>query len=441
MSQRKDTGRRVLETVDGGGLYFSRVAAAGPWVFLSGTAADSTGAIAAEARVPVPYTMSQSAHVRAQTHFILGRYKAALEELGGSFDDIVQVEQYVPWKAHADGYLEVRNGPGFMERDRCSSALMQSGDMIPPEAAIIPNAIAFAPGYGLRKEVAFSAGPKPPLPLKFGSHYAEEAPTGEITIAGPYVFTTITAVGGLEDVHPDVKVVPGVWWGNEIRNELRFGLEALAKKLAVAGTDPQNAMHCTVHLTHIDDLYEFDLIWKQVFGDRPPARTVVPVRGLFMPRREGARGHADGAIRMELQFRSIRPGFGLEKEIIETGLVTFGHEPVATRAGSLLWISGQLGGDLNGVCGDGSTPAQLREIFRRLDTICKAGGTDLGNLLRLRAYVTDPRDAYLVHAALKEAVPADPPAVCITGVPGPLQVPGCTVIVDAVAHVPGTDGF
>jgi enamine deaminase RidA (YjgF/YER057c/UK114 family) len=363
-----------------------------------------------------------------------------METLGGSFDDIVQVEQYVPYKAYADGYLEVRNGPGFMERDRCSSALMCSGDM-DPGVVIIPTAIAYAPGYDLKKEVTFSGPPKPALPEKFGSHYAKEAPTGEITIAGPYVFTTVTAIGGLDDVHPDVKVTPGVWWGNEIRNELRFGLRALRKKLEVAGTDPSNAMHCTVHLTHIDDLYEFDLVWKEVFGDTPPARTVVPVRGLFMPRKEGARGHTEGAIRMELQFRSLRPGFGITKEIVETDLVTFGEEPVATRAGSLLWISGQLGGTLEGVVGDGGIQAQLSEIFRRIEVICKAGGTDLSNLLRLRAYVLDPADGRHVFAALKSAVPTNPPAVCVIGVPGPLQVPGCSIIVDAVAHIPGTGGF
>lgn len=441
MTDKQTSERRVLQTVNGGGLYYSRIAAAGPWIFMASTATDSSGGIAPEAQVPVPYTLSESAHSRAQTKFILDQYKLGMEELGGSFDDIVQVEQYVAFKAHADGYLEVRNGPGFMEQDRCSSALMASGDMIPAGCVVVPTAIAYAPGYDLKKEVAFSAGPKPTLSEKFGSHYAKESPTGEITIAGPYVYTTITAVGGLDDVHADVKVVPGVWWGNEIRNELRFGLEALAKKLAVAGTDIFNAMHCTVHLTHIDDLYEFDLVWQKVFGDRMPARTVVPVRGLFMPRLEGAKGHGEGAIRMELQFRAIRPGFGIEKEIVTTDLETLGHEPVATRAGSLLWISGQLGGGQAGVVGDGSAQTQLREIFRRLDVICKAGGTDLSNLLRLRAYVTDPLDSYHVYAALKDAVPESPPAVCITGVPGPLQVPGCSIIVDAVAHVPGSQGF
>jgi len=441
MTELKDLGRAVMQTVDAGGFYFSRVATGGPWVFMAAVAVDETGGVAAAAQVPVPYKLSQSANVRAQTQYILENYRDGLATLGADFNDIVQVEQYVSYKAHADGYLEVSRAPGFLEQDRPSSALMASGDFWPVQCVVNPSAIAYIPGHGLKKEMALSGPPKPPLSELYGSHYSKEAPTGEIATAGPYIYTTITAVGGLTDVHEDAKVVPGVWWGNEIRNETRFGLKALAKKLGVVGSEVDNAMHCTVHLTHIDDLYELDLVWKNVFGDNPPARTVVPVRGLFMPRKEDARGHEENAIRVEMQFRSIRSGYDIEKQIITTDLETFGHEPVATRAGSLLWTSGQLGGGKDGLAGDGSTQAQLEEIFRRLEVICRAGGTSLDNLLRLRAYVTDPDDAQYVYAALKKAVPHNPPVVSITGVPGPLQVDGCTVIVDAVAHVPGTGGY
>jgi len=70
------------------------------------------------------------------------------------------------------------------------------------------------------------------------------------------------------------------------------------------------------------------------------------------------------------------------------------------------------------------------------DSRLAAGGPDITNLLRLWAYVTDVRDSYAVYAALRDAVPSEPPCVCITGVPGPLQVPGCSVIADAVAYAP-----
>jgi enamine deaminase RidA (YjgF/YER057c/UK114 family) len=142
-------------------------------------------------------------------------------------------------------------------------------------------------------------------------------------------------------------------------------------------------------------------------------------------------------MKMESMCQSIRPGFGVEKEVISTGTATLSHESEAIRAFPLLWISGQLAGDPGGLLTAPDTPSQLRYIFNRLADICEAGGTSLQNLLRVRAYVTEVEDTFAVYAALKEAVPSNPPCVAIAGVPGPLQVPGCTVIVDAVAYVPG----
>jgi hypothetical protein len=51
-------------------------------------------------------------------------------------------------------------------------------------------------------------------------------------------------------------------------------------------------------------------------------------------------------------------------------------------------------------------------------------------------FLAEERDSYLVYAALKDAVPTDPPSVLVTGVPGPFPIPGATVMMDAVAHVP-----
>jgi Na+-translocating ferredoxin:NAD+ oxidoreductase RnfC subunit len=60
----------------------------------------------------------------------------------------------------------------------------------------------------------------------------------------------------------------------------------------------------------------------------------------------------------------------------------------------------------------------------------------LANALRIRAFVTDVRDTYAVYSAVKDAIPVDPPAVAVAGVPGPLHVEGCSVVVDAVVYAP-----
>jgi enamine deaminase RidA (YjgF/YER057c/UK114 family) len=101
-------GRRVSGVIDAGGVYGARLAAAGNYVFMASTAAGPSGGIPAEAIPPPPYQTSESAHVRAQTRYLFERYREGLEELGSSIDDIVQLEQYVLLKAHANGYAQSR---------------------------------------------------------------------------------------------------------------------------------------------------------------------------------------------------------------------------------------------------------------------------------------------------------------------------------------------
>ena len=433
-------GKRVVsEPIMGDSMYGSRLAAGGPYVFLASPAVDGKGRLAEPARVKPPYHLSPSAQVRNQTRYIFERYGDALSKVGSSVDDIVQVEQYIQHKAHADGYLEISRGPGCIERDRPGSALICTGDLSPEGCVVNPTAIAVIPDESIAKEILKPGAQDPGKRPEFGRVYAEEPVYNEVVTAGPYVFT----VGDwssdyVTGIHPEVKVADWIWWGNEIRNEANFIWEILKQRLEASGTALENVVHCTTFMIDLADQFEFDLVWKEYFPTNPPARTVIPVRGLGAPRLESPdlRGHIDGAMKMESMCQSIRPGFGIEKEVISTGAMPLSHESEAIKARPLLWISGQLAGDADGLKTAPDTPSQLAYIFRRIREICRAGETDITNLLRLRAYVTDVRDSYAVYAALRDAVPSEPPCVCITGVPGPLQVPGCSVIVDAVAYAP-----
>jgi enamine deaminase RidA (YjgF/YER057c/UK114 family) len=396
-----------------------------------------SGAIAPEARPPAPYTLSPSAEVRLQSKYVLDEYGKLMSEVGSGFPYVAQVEQYIQWKAHADGYLETSRGPGFLEYNRPSSALMETGDFLPEGIVVMPTAIGFVPRPGLEEKEIRSSGlsyaRKYP---EFGPSFAKEAPFSEVVLAGPFVFCTIWASDYETGVHPDVKLPDWIFWGNEMRNEAVWGMQALKRKLETGGTSLDNAVHCTVLMLDPSDLFELDLVWREAFGDNPPARTVTPIRGLGAPRWEGAKHHRDGSMRMEIQFRSIRPGQGVEKKVFPKDELQLGHEPRAVQTGNLLWISGQLAADGRGRVGSSDPASQVHHIFQRIRSICEEAGTDLSQLLRLRAYVTDPNHGYAVYEGLRRHVPADPPCVCVAGVPAPLQVPDCTVLMDAVAYVP-----
>ena len=441
MESSISTGRRTEGTVDGSGLYFSRVVAAGPYAFFAGPAVDDDGRWPDEVRPPAPYHLSPAAHVTEQTRLIYKRLGEELGKLGSSNLDILQVEQFIPRKVYADGYLNVSRGKGAMESKRPASALLACGDLFSPEAVIDPTGIAFIPGGGQEKEIlqesdGFQQGMKQEM---FGETYKEEGPFNEVVAGGPYVFTVGDQVmdWGKGDIPPEVKVGDFVWWGSEIRNETTFLLDRLERYLDWAGATLDDVIHTTVYLTRISDYYEFDMAWKARFPNDPPARTVIPVRGLGIPRIEAeGLGHADKAVNIEHLTQSIRPGAGATKEIIEVpGEESMSHESVAVKAGDLVWVSSLYAARPGG--GLATSPdarSQLEEIFERLQKIVETAGSSMANLVRIRAFITDPADAYAVYAAVRAACPSDPPNVVVTGVPGPLPFPGCTVAVDAVAY-------
>lgn len=431
--------RQVVDQIDSGGFYFARLAGAGGYVFMSSTAVDADGGLPAEALVAPPYHLSASAQARAQTQYIFEQYKRGLTEIGSSIDDIVQIEQYMKHKAHADGYAQVARGPGFMESNRPGSLMIQLGASLPEGTVVNTTGLAIVPdpGRGLVKDYARSK--KKPGE----SHPADNADAqnanrafAEIVTAGPYAFTTFFPSDYVSGIHPEARVEDWIWWGSEIRSEAELAVRTLGARLDAIGATFDDVVNYTLYLTDIDDLYEFDLVWKQATGSNPPSRTVAPAVGMGAPRREGARGHAEGSPKMEAQFRILRPESGVTRSVVPAQGEVLGHEAEAVVADNLLWVSGLLAGGRDGLHSGPSTPSQLEHIFRRLDKVCRAAGTSLDNLLRVRAFVTDAEDGYAVYATLKKEVPSAPPAVCISGVPGPLQIPGATVIVDAVAFVP-----
>jgi enamine deaminase RidA (YjgF/YER057c/UK114 family) len=438
----KVSSRQVREVVDGGGVYFSRLATAGPYAFLGGVAVDETGTIAAPARVAPPYDISPPAHSVAQTAYIFNRYKEALDSVGSGVNEMLQVEQHIPRKVYADGYIDTSRGKGFMDRGRPTSALLQTGELLPHGCVINPTGIALIPDGDLKKEIPSATGGyhESLTREEYGDTYAEEGPFNEIVTGGGYVFTVgdIANDWEINAIPESVRVKESIWWGSEIRNETTFLLGRLRGWLERVGTSLDNVVHVSVYLIDMGDLFELDREWKRIFGDNLPGRTVIPCSGLGQPRFEGDNlGHRENAVKCEFLARSIVPGDGFQKEIVSTGADQLLPEPEAVKAGPLLWVSGQYAGGADGLRSRADTASQLEYLFGRLDEICRAGGTSLDQLVRVRVFLADERDSFLAYAALKNAVPADPPTVLVTQVPGPFPVPGATVMMDAVANVGG----
>jgi 2-iminobutanoate/2-iminopropanoate deaminase len=375
----------------------------------------------------------------AQTRYIFEKYQEALDSVGANLNHMLQVEQWIPHKVYADGYLEVSRGKGFMDHGRPASALICTGDIVPEGTAVTPMGIALIPGDNLKKEIvgATSEYHERLTRVGFGESFRDEGPFNEVITAGPYVFIVGDVVWPAGWTENDVRLHEYNWWGSAIRNEAEFLLSRLEGYLGRVGCTLADVVHSTVYLNDIEDLFELDRVWRKRFTALPPARSIVPVRGLGVPRLEAPKlRHSDGAVQMEHLTVAVRPDVGIKRETVTIGAAPLLHQSEAIKAGPLLWISGQLAGGPDGLVVGASARSQAEYLIDRVRIICEAAGTAITNLVRLRAFVTHAHDAYDIYAALKVAVPSDPPTVAVTSVPGPLPIPGCTVMMDGVAFVP-----
>jgi enamine deaminase RidA (YjgF/YER057c/UK114 family) len=421
-----EMSRTVAGVVDAGDVYASSVAAGGGYVFLGGTAVDDSGHIAAAATPQEPYTRSEVAIAEAQGRYLFESFDQLLPKVGSSVADIVQIEQYVRLKVHADPYFRVATSKDYLGKAVPVAATAQVGGYLPAEAAVAVTGLAIVPdeGAGLVKSEPASAG---------GG--GGNRKFSELIFAGPYAFTTIFPSDRKSGLPEEARTPSWIWSGSEIGAELKWGLTELSTRLEACGATFSDIVDYTLFLTDPGDLYEFDAALRSAIGgdEPPPSRTVVPSKGFALPRREGAFGHEDGAPRMEIQFRIRRPDGRLDKQIIDGPGSAFGYQSAAVRLGPLVWISSQVASPEH----RGHVANEIDDVLDKIAVTCANAGTDLSNLLRIRVLLASADDAGAFATALRKAVGADPPTVCMAVVPTALPVPDASVAIDAVALATG----
>ena len=418
MADSQTYGRKVAGTIDNGDVYLSRVAAGGGYAFFAGTAIDDQGTLAAEAVPGRVYRRSAAARARAEAAHLYQSWKDALPSVGSSIENVLQVEQYVVRKDHADGYFAEALRADLLGTGTANGATAQVGTFYPTEASVSVTGLAVVPdpAAGLAKNFPGSEG----------------SPTGKFAdpvAAGPLLFTTMFAMDRkAEGLPADVKVPGWSWNESEVRSEAKWAIKQLEAKLASNGAALADVVDYTLFLADLGDLYEFDLLMRAAVGAAAPSRTVMHLRGSALPRREGAFGHSEGAARLEIQFRCLLPGKGVEKVVYGPPTADTGYQSAGVRSGSLLWLSSQCASDA--ALGNGAK--EIEDIFGQLEATCEQAGTNLGQLLRARVQVTDAAAVPEFFRALRRAVPSAPPAVAVV-VTDALPVDGASVAIDAVA--------
>ncbi len=418
------TKRVVAGTVDSEAAYGSTVAAGGGFAFFAGTAIDDSGQLAEAARPKAPYAGSAAAQAQAQAKVVFSRLDTLLPLVGSSVGDIVQLEQYVKLKVHADPYFKIATSKTYLGKAVPVAATAQVGSYDPADAVVSVTGLAIIPDAdsGFVK-----AEPEDPT----GAASANRK-FSELITAGPYGFTTLFPSDRKTGLPEAARTPAWIWSGSEIGAEAKWGLDELAGRLASVGATFEDIVDYTIFLTDSNDLFEWDQALKAVAGAAAPTRTVIPSRGYALPRRENAFGHEDGAPRMEVQLRFRRGNDGPAKSVVDGPGAGFGYQSAGMRLGSLLWTASTVADDR-----DLARPvdAQIDSILGKLQTTLSNGGAGLDQTLRVRVLLTDGRDVPAVNAALRRAIPANPPAVSIIVVPTALPVAEAKVAIDAVAVV------
>ena len=105
----------------------------------------------------------------------------------------------------------------------------------------------------------------------------------------------------------------------------------------------------------------------------------------------------------------------------------------AIRAGTLLFVSGQIPLDPAGELIPGPIVDQARQALDNLAAVVRAGGSDLGRVIKLTVYLTDLSDFAAVNAVMSEYFEPPYPARAVVGVAALPR--GAMIEIDAVCQI------
>jgi enamine deaminase RidA (YjgF/YER057c/UK114 family) len=412
----------------------SQAVRVGDYIFLGGQVAiDGDKSLAPDVRGASGADVPTIA-AKIQSDWILGRAKSILAAADSSLDLGLRIDQLCTHPRAASPYLEVRGR--YVE-----TPVRPASTHVQIESLLVPGALCGLQLIALAADRASTKQPivVPDLPASPGPPF-KPAPHGQM--GGDFIFVTGQIAHGFADGRLDAaaRTDPETWYGSPIKLQADVALTRCRKVLKHVGASMNDVVRADVYLNDMTDRFELEETWRRHFPADPPARSYIPTIRL------GARSCI-----VEVNMIAIRPGSGLKKETITARNVPAPnlHQPHAVRAGGLLFVSGLCATDFE----SGLAPAartnpdapwfsssakrQMAFILDCLQSICRAGGSDLGQVAWTQNLHTRPEDLFPALEVWHERFPQEPPATQLAGVHGPLLGEGCTIQVDAVAAVTG----
>ena len=409
---------------------------AGSWVITSGL-------LAIDYRIGVPshatvnsYLPYHHSEVKLQTKYTFGDLQTVFESAGLTLNNAVQMTCFMKPGCLNQGstqgtlqdYLEEKKN--WLKHPYPVSTYITIKDLFPRGPLLEISMVGFT--NEVQKEI-----------IKLDPNRVPTPPNEEpLAIkAGPWVF--LSGFGPTDwknPVAPEVQRNPAFGFGSDVQLQADYTLKRMKTVLEEAGSSLENVVRASVYLSTARDLYILDEVWKKYFPNKPPARLVIPVDGFpICP-----------SWKVQIDMIGITKGSAIRKEIVEGDDIPrpLSHESAAVKAGSMLFISGQMAGDENGLVQEArmhkdfpyaerSIKRQTAYIIKKIQKICEAAGTSIENVLMRQAFFTNfPEDLAPAWEVLETAFPKGTVAGVGIGITGPLIIPSCDLIVEAWAFVP-----
>jgi enamine deaminase RidA (YjgF/YER057c/UK114 family) len=412
-----------------GKIKFAQGVKAGRWVFATGLMAqDFVNGVAPDVLAErAPHAGLPKREKEALR--IFENLDTVLRAAGTDRSNLVRTDQYYTTVKAVPSYQQVRRE--FLRgRIPPSTSIAQQGLLL-PGADMNIQAMAVIPGKGFEVE-------------HLKHEQLQGRPTSGYSAAvtiGDFIFIpgiTSLAIGNepqRNGVAAAALMPEGAQWGGEpIKLETELIIKRMTASLALAGARLEDIVHAQVYLTDREDYSAFNETWTRHFGEAGPTVSIIPCI---------AHGVAPYDGKMEINIIAAKPGSAAAKRPIDAGVATaFRHQPQAVKAGDLLFIPALMAADHDGLVASAavnprqpyfssSPEAQAEVIIDNITRLCEAAGTSLADVVRVLLFHTDIREFYPICKVWERRLGGRPLPFSAVEVPGPLPVPGATVMMEA----------
>src|SRR5215472_3647963 len=366
---------------------------------------------------------------------IFANLDGVLHAAGTDCTNLVRTDQYYTTVKAVPPYQQVRRE--FLRgRIPPSTSIAQQGLLL-PGADMNIQAVAAIPKRGFEVEHLSHAQ----LKGRPTSGYSPALTVGDFIFIPGITSLAIGDEPRRNGVATAALMAEGMQWGGQpIKLEAEFIItKRMAASLALAGARLEDVVHAQVYLTDRGDYSAFNEVWTRHFGEACPSVSIIPCI-------EHGLAPYDGKI--EINVIAAKPNSKASKRHVNAGVTTaFRHQPQAVKAGDLLFIPALMAVDHDGLVTSAvldprqphfssSPEVQAEAIIGNVARLCQTAGTSLANVVRVLLFHTDIDEFYTVYKAWERHLGGHPLPFSAVEVPGPLPIPGATVMMETWVYAP-----